>query len=307
MEPKESVSQKLREQFAADVIKQRQGPGGRSFSYITGADVITRVIDATDNTFDFRILELTNMGNFFLARVSLSIPGLGEREGIGVQANIDANEDSIKGAITVGFKIAAKMFGVGLGLWSDSAPAAPQNFNSAPQMPSQSQSLAVREPGAPASEKQIYKVRAMVAERGGNPQIIDSLNVTKGKAHEWIESMMNGGKPEDLFPQNLAANSSGGEERNLYSMKIRRALDSSDGLGQFQVEVSAVREALGKPNADHSRLEWKVIELAKVAPTTGALEEIYDLADAIEGGFPAELSSIITSRYDLLMSTKSSF
>lgn len=303
----EEVSAKLRQPFSPEIIKQRQGPGGRSFSYISGADVINRVIDATDNTYDFKILELTNMGNFFLARVSLHIPGLGEREGIGVQANIDANEDSIKGAITDGFKIAAKMFGVGLGLWSDSSPAVHPNYEGQSQAPQMQSAPAVREPGAPASEKQIYKIRAMVAERGGNPQIIDGVTVTKGKAHDWISQMMNGVLPEDLFPstkQQFEKSPAPDEERGLYAMKLRRISESKDVDGNFRVEMKAVQDSLTKPNPDFRKLEWRIVELAKLAPSTDFLDELYDSAVDIPNGPSQEISSAISLRYDALMAEK---
>lgn len=301
----DQVSVNLREQFSSDSIRQRQGPGGKSFSYISGADVITRVIDATSNRYDFRILDIKNMGSFFLATVELEIPGLGKRQGIGVQANIEANEDAIKGAITDGFKLAAKMFGVGLGLWTD-APhqnSGSQSFsNQAPaQQQQQAGGLMVREPSSPASEKQIYKIRAMVAERGGNPQLIDSMSISKGKAHEYIEQMMGGNLPPDLFQ---SKNQPPAEVS--FADNIKRILQQPDGIDQFQNQLAMVKRNAAKPNADQARTVGLLTDLANNAPTTEFLDEIYDFT--IDTGLSVPgLATAITTRFDALMSRGDGF
>lgn len=117
---------RLGETFPREAIKQRQGGRGKMLSYLDGATVIRRLNYATDNTWDFVVLNEERVGNLLSAYVALTIPGLGTRQHKGVQ-RIEANagEDIEKGAITDALKKAATLFGVGLETYADEHDAAP--------------------------------------------------------------------------------------------------------------------------------------------------------------------------------------
>jgi hypothetical protein len=112
--------------FPPAAIRKRQGGGGRSFDYISGGDVIRRIIDATFNNYVWMVtrLEFVSDGKagFWLCEGKLELPGIGTRSGVGTQQALDL--DSPKGAETDAFKRAARLFGVALQLYEDDAPAA---------------------------------------------------------------------------------------------------------------------------------------------------------------------------------------
>jgi hypothetical protein len=120
---------KLIEPFHASAIQTRPAPGGgKPLEYVAGQTYIRRVIDATGNQFDlavrdvaYREIGVDARGNPVVLqtiRVALTIPGLGTREGVGVQVlRVGGGEDLEKGALTDGFKNAAKYFGLGLDLY----------------------------------------------------------------------------------------------------------------------------------------------------------------------------------------------
>jgi hypothetical protein len=119
----------LAKPFSPEAVKTREAPGGRKpLSYVEGHTVIHRLNDATGNCWDFRVLDMSSTvtgkdrnGNdivIFTATVELTIPGLGSRQHVGVQAvRQGAGEDLVKGAVTDALKKAATLFGVGLELY----------------------------------------------------------------------------------------------------------------------------------------------------------------------------------------------
>src|SRR6478609_11570926 len=122
MSDKEAISDALGEPFPKSALKQRQGQGSRQFTYVEGHTVIHRLNDATSNTWDLQIIDIDTMQlgpkSLVRAHVALTIPGLGRREHIGVQAVDErGGEDLVKGAITDALKKAATLFGVGLELY----------------------------------------------------------------------------------------------------------------------------------------------------------------------------------------------
>ncbi len=110
--------QRLKEPFPPEALKTRKGAGNRSFTYIEGHAVINRLNAVTGGRWDLQVLKIWDVGDLMLAQVKLSIPGLGEREHIGVQkVDPKAGEDIVKGVITDALKKAATLFGVGLYLY----------------------------------------------------------------------------------------------------------------------------------------------------------------------------------------------
>lgn len=127
-----TISDALRAPFPDSVIEVKPGSKNR---YIGHEVIRERVIDATDNRFDWHLasMEYRNDGAIkvrsngevplvCVATGTLTIPGLGSRTGIGVQViEFGGGEDSgYKGAETDAFKRAAMAFGCGLQLYSDS-------------------------------------------------------------------------------------------------------------------------------------------------------------------------------------------
>ena len=123
----EEITKALTVEFPKSAIKYRDDHGTR-LPYVEAHTVIRRLIEATDNTFDVAVLEQSIQPNgktskgadkfLITARVRLTIPGLGSREHMGVQAVVTGGgEDLAKGAISDAIKKAATLFGVGLELY----------------------------------------------------------------------------------------------------------------------------------------------------------------------------------------------
>lgn len=112
----------LYREFPPQAIKQRTVGGGRSLSYVEGHSVIHRLNEATDNQWDLEVRSIDTISigtqQVLRAHVALTIPGLGRREHIGVQAVADrSGEDLVKGCVTDALKKAATLFGIGLHLY----------------------------------------------------------------------------------------------------------------------------------------------------------------------------------------------
>lgn len=126
--------------FDRSVVKQRKIGGGKTVSYVSGQSVIRRLNEAV-GVWDLHVVErwtevvTVNRWNEDERRtipvdlpclcmlVELHIPGLGTRQGVGVQVKEPgAGEDAMKGVLTDATKNAAKQFGVALELYGDDVP-----------------------------------------------------------------------------------------------------------------------------------------------------------------------------------------
>ena len=105
--------------FPRAAIKTRSGGGGKQLSYVETHTVIRRLNEATSGQWSFSVLRLEMMGDVLTAHVSITIPGLGSREHIGVQRMQGGNssEDLAKGSVSDALKKAATLFGVGQELY----------------------------------------------------------------------------------------------------------------------------------------------------------------------------------------------
>lgn len=134
----------LREPFPKEKVKQRDGARGMRFDYVEGGDIMERLIEATDNFYGWRItsLEIINDGKslapYWMCRGTLSIPGIGDRDGVGTSVLL--NEDAAKSAVTDALKRAAVLFGVALHLYLDNGPTAPAPKAHAPSGPTHGRS-----------------------------------------------------------------------------------------------------------------------------------------------------------------------
>jgi recombination DNA repair RAD52 pathway protein len=129
-EQRDAVSEVLRKAFDKSVIQQRVGGGGKKLDYIEGHVINLRLIEATRNNFSFVITDekeydwgTSKQGEAQIlhkVRGQLTIPGLGTREGTGVQIiTVGKSEDLWKSAETDAMKKAASKFGVALHLYGD--------------------------------------------------------------------------------------------------------------------------------------------------------------------------------------------
>jgi hypothetical protein len=128
---------RLVEPFPVAARKTRPGAHGMALTYVDGTTVIHRLIEATHNNYSFSVDRYWSEANCRYALVTLTIPGLGSRSHIGVQAeDARSGEDALaKGAITDGYKKAATLFGVGLELYGKDLNSLPADGPSAAPAP----------------------------------------------------------------------------------------------------------------------------------------------------------------------------
>jgi hypothetical protein len=104
--------------FPPEALATRKGGGGKDHTYVATHTAIRRAIDATGNCFDWKINKLEFYVDTWVCYGTVTIPGLGSRDGIGVQkVSANGGEDLIKGASSDAFKKALTMFGVALELY----------------------------------------------------------------------------------------------------------------------------------------------------------------------------------------------
>jgi len=111
----EEITARLMEPFPAECIRTRPGRGGIALSYVSGGHVLKRLIEATDNTFDFRVLDVQERDDMVIAICELEIPGLGKRQHIGC-ARRDSDQ-AFKIAVTDSLKKILSLYGNSLSLY----------------------------------------------------------------------------------------------------------------------------------------------------------------------------------------------
>lgn len=136
--------------FPQQAIKQRRGANGVALSYVEAHTVIRRLVEATGNEFDFRVLGIDIQDNLVMATVELAI-GNSKRQQVGtVRMNGGNNDDAVKAAISDGLKKAATLFSVGLELYGPDYEAQ------------------LTQPGPAARPAQTTPVQAKPQGNGGN-------------------------------------------------------------------------------------------------------------------------------------------
>lgn len=191
----------LTKDFPQEALKSRWADKNqtRKLTYVEGHVYIRRVNEATGNNWSMEVRDITSRdfggGQLVMARVAVTIPEHGTREGIGVQAVHErGGEDLIKGALTDAVKNALKYFGVGLELYGPdyeadapvSQPSRPQPRDSAPaparepvtQEREDALTVAAIGPDQLATQRQLRFLQAIARERGLGPEALDerSLN-----------------------------------------------------------------------------------------------------------------------------------
>ena len=117
--------EELMRPFDGAQVKQRMGPGRKSLDYVSGPDVIRRLLDATGNQFSWSVekaqvvtMETSNGAvGLWIVQGTLTVGDLGSRSGIGTHPAESA--ESAKAAETDALKRAAIKFGVGLHLYEE--------------------------------------------------------------------------------------------------------------------------------------------------------------------------------------------
>jgi hypothetical protein len=141
----ENVLAGLSKPFPRNAIKQRQGGGGKMLDYIETHTAIRR-LNRVCGEWSWKINNVDVRGNLFILTGTLTIPGLGSRDGIGVQQVTErGGEDLVKGASSDALKKAATLFGMAIELYGpdyeggqdeqrrQSPPQREQPRNQAPQ------------------------------------------------------------------------------------------------------------------------------------------------------------------------------
>lgn len=125
----QEILQVLQRPFPANEIKEREGGRGKVLKYVSGASVIKRLIEATDGNYttelvwkEFITVEVYRKSKpvnapAMLACVRVTIPGLGSKEGLGIQV-LEGGEDMYKGAFTDALKKALTQLGCALDLYA---------------------------------------------------------------------------------------------------------------------------------------------------------------------------------------------
>ncbi len=156
--------------FPRTAVKNRQG-----MDYVEGHTVIHRLNEATGNCWEFVVKDIASSvagkdkdgADIVLMRahVALTLPGLGTREHIGVQAvRAKGGEDLVKGCVTDALKKAATLFGVALELYGpDYEGAPPTAATSAPRAPANERRSPQSAPEPPIDrEKVIHRLHSYV-------------------------------------------------------------------------------------------------------------------------------------------------
>ena len=129
--------------FDGSQVRQRMGPGRKALDYISGPDVIRRLLDATGNHFTWNVerVQLINQetpnggsASLWIVQGTLTVDTLGSRSGVGTHP-ADSVE-AAKAAETDALKRAAVKFGVGLHLYEDDGGNGSSGQASPPPQPS---------------------------------------------------------------------------------------------------------------------------------------------------------------------------
>lgn len=115
----------LEREFEPSQVKQRKGSYGKMLDYVDGHAVLTRLAEAFDGDFSFRVIEWSVREDEVIVLGELAACGL-VKQAFGSKKHNAGDEwgDTAKSATTDALKAAAKQYGVALHLYGD-APAAP--------------------------------------------------------------------------------------------------------------------------------------------------------------------------------------
>lgn len=191
--------------FGKQYIKERPGTGGSRLSYIDGGDIIQRVNQATGGNFTWWISNCDlifdgDKPSFWLCRGTISIPGLGERAGVGTHPFYESpnkptpNVEAPKTAETDAFKRAARLFGVALQLWCEDAgiaqdakmpDPAPQRHGGARKEVETANTGGAGIPATEARIKELQNACIQALKRLGRPDGKESDMPKKWKIGRW--------------------------------------------------------------------------------------------------------------------------
>lgn len=292
-----AITNALRKPFERHEVKQRPAGGGRSVDYVEGHTVITRLIEATGNQFDVKVLKIEQSGELYMATVEVTIPGLGSRQHIGVQLVRDRDgEDIVKGCVTDAIKKVATLFGVGLELYEDDPPAARPATQQRPQatddewnVPPHPQSAEARRgrsggggSGRPATDKQVGFIKGLADEQkisraNLNYTLVqryghDLDGLTSTEASETIEALREG------------------RFNVLHDPKQPQQATIADDAPRDHAVVKITKERGVELQTLARDLNWKIADMRQaIGATFGRLSELNNAeADALEAAMIAE-------------------
>jgi hypothetical protein len=225
---------KLTQPFPKEAVQKRASGGGRMLDYIPGHVVIHRLNDATGNHWDMEVKDITSKeigpNTLMMARVALTLPGLGTREGLGVQmVHERGGEDLVKGCVTDALKKAATLFGVGLELYGPDYEAGEAARHDAPPQRPAPRSEPVSQPQqvpAAATPPQLKNIERLITKLGKDRQKIKAYyriehlaDLTKAQASQLIERFMaEAGETQPQQSMPIAATvGSAGDDRKTYA------------------------------------------------------------------------------------------
>lgn len=187
-EERKAIRDALAKPFPKEAIKRRSGGGGKKFDYIETHTVIRRLNDATNSQWDFEIVDTTWFPDKITVVGRLTIPGMGSRDGTGVQEiRENAGVDLIKGAASDALKKAATLFEVALDLYGD-------NYESPKMQMNQS-----RKRLGQLLIKNAVKTKAQ-ADEGARQQFGVSYNeLTDEQVQAWVELLERAETPPVTF------------------------------------------------------------------------------------------------------------
>lgn len=146
--------------FPKEAIKQRKGNGGIYLNYVETHTVIRRLIEATGNNFNFKVLSIDQTPELVMATVELEIGG-SKRQHVGTARVAGNPDDCVKSAISDSLKKASTLFGISLELYGTDYEA--ERVQTAPPArPAQTQPQVRTASGAP-----VNRAVAMAGSRGG--------------------------------------------------------------------------------------------------------------------------------------------
>jgi hypothetical protein len=142
MQPKEKrMSREVLERpFPEGLIKKRRGVGGKTLSYVDGAQFIRRLNEAFEGAWSFEIVEHLEFSNEVVVLGKLKAQGVTKMAFGGASITSNSNgvalsiADDLKAAATDALKKASSLLGVGLHLYSDT-PAEPETTDRTPEPP----------------------------------------------------------------------------------------------------------------------------------------------------------------------------
>jgi hypothetical protein len=287
---------KLTKKFPDQAIKQRKGGGDKTFDYVSTDTVIRRLNEATNNQWTFEVISYQFLPGgeredkykhvnipqqIMLVHGRLTIPGLGSRDGFGVQRLDDPitnTDDLLKAARGDALKTAAVCFGVAIDLYGkDLEHMTPEEIAAATPgvtrgMPATAPTRAARQaaPVAPQGGQNGQKANFPYAKAEGRWDIPGLVNWMKGEGFTEVVD----------FPTAIKAANEYGEEVHGVEGIVIGSGDWNEQYKEFKKYPSDVVAALAhyfKIEEARNAQPSPAPRAARTAPVAAAEEDDDDV------------------------------